>query len=1195
MKIVFVTISQSAINAFPQTAERCKKYDPSLELNVISVIDDLTATEMEEMQRDIIGADLTFIDLMGASVMTVKAVGEAASKARGHIVPFGSGCREYMRLGAFGGMGSGERPASSGGRRPSMGAEKSLNESKKPSMEAMKKMQNMAEKMGKIIPGKMRDMRNYSLMMKYFHNGTQNNYDNLILLILKEYGNIKKIKVEEPEIHPPITFFDFQNHRYHNDIREYEEAVSIDASSRGIALFFSATTYPIYAGKAVASMSKRLAEEFNVYAIAFTGNFAEVQKDLESALEKLKGRISLILNCMPFRLGAGPMGGDADAAVKMLEKLDLPYLHPFFLTRKTAEDWMRDARGCSVGETLISVILPELDGSQETMPIASLNRERRKGENEPIELDVIPERMEHLMRRVRALVRLRHLPNREKRVAILCYNYPPGESNLFGGAFLDTFKSIEKILQTLSAEGYHTHPLSSEELMSHFSMGGMVNEGKYESDYDRWTDFSPEDYKSTEEMDSFWGSKPGDIMTHKGKFLIPGIREGNVWIGLQPSRSKGINSSADYHDKTVPPHHQYAAYYQWLENVFQADVLIHVGTHGTLEFLKGKEIGMSGSCYPDFLVGSMPHIYLYYVGNPAEGVIAKRRSHANLVSYMPPVFVESGLHGALLELQTEFENYEHALILNPQAAEEMRGIIAEKAAKLGLSDDLHEMESELERYGRSLIPMGLHIFGEAYSNEEQLEYEKGISRLYRSNAQDGDEESGDKQTPEWRQMMDEALHRSKNAQRKEEMNGLLRALRGGYSAARLGGDIYRSMDVLPSGYNLYQFDPRLVPSRLAMKRGREICKGTLDLFFKEKNTYPESVAVILWGLETSRTQGETLGQILSYLGVELAPDSSPWKRKFRVIPIEELGRPRIDVTINICGFFRDMFPDIIDDLSDLFEKIRGLDEDESQNYLRKHSASQRIMLLEEGYSEEDAEALSAVRIFGPREGEYGTSLTGIIESKEWEKEEALGFAFTASLRHAYGRNLHGKKVQGLYESNLKAVEIVSQLRSSNEYEITDLDHYYEFFGGLAKSVELVRGAKARMYISDTTQGKNITETVNSAINRGLRTRVLNPKWSDALLSHHYHGGQEIAQRFENVMGLAATTGAVEQELFDDLEWTYVADEEMSRRMEENNPHAYMDVLEQMMEYYERGYWNASEEQLERIRRAYLRTEDAVEK
>lgn len=1193
MKIVFVTISQSAINAFSETNRKCKDFDPALDLKVISAIDELTAEETAEMHRSILNADLTFIDLMGAPVTTLHAVREAAAKAEGHIVPFGSGCREYMRLGAFGGMGS----AKGEGKMSS-------DESKKPSMESMKKMQNMAEKIGKIIPGKMRDMRNYSLMMKYFHHGTQKNYDNLILLILKEYGNIKGIKVEDPEIHPPITFFDFLNGRYLNALDMYEEAVEVNPERPGVAVFFSSTNYPIDTGKAVAAMSKRLSQEFNVYAIAFTGNFAEVRDDLENVLEKLKGKLSLLLNCMPFRLGAGPMGGDADSAVKLLERLDLPYLHPFFLTRKTTEDWMRDPRGCSVGETLISVILPELDGSQETMPVASLNRERRRGGSESIELDVIPERLEHLMKRVRALIRLRHLPNREKRVAILCYNYPPGESNLFGGAFLDTFKSIERILKTLVEEGYQTDALASEDLMKHFSMGGMVNDGKYESDYNAWTTFSPEEYRSTDETDRCWGRKPGNIMTHRGKILIPGIMEGNVWIGLQPSRGRGISTDSDYHDKSVPPHHQYAAYYQWIENVFRADVLIHVGTHGTVEFLKGKEIGMSGSCYPDLLIGSMPHIYLYYVGNPAEGVVAKRRSHANLVSYMPPVFVESGLHGELLELQTELENYEHTRNLNPQAEAEMRGILVEKAKKLGLSEDLHEMESELLRYQSSLIPMGLHIFGEAYSDDEQAEYEKGVLRMYRISeeheeaggaTEDNALKPGAGRSPEHRGGLPiDVAEKLKSAQKREEMNGLLRALRGGYSAARLGGDIYRSLDVLPSGFNLYQFDPRLVPSKLAMKRGREICRGTLDLFLKEKASYPESIAVILWGLETSRTQGETLGQILAYLGVELAPDSSSWNRKFRVIPIEELNRPRIDVTVNICGFFRDMFPDIIEDLSDVFEQVLALDETEEQNYLKKHSAAQRLMLLEDGYSEAEADEFSKIRMFGPREGEYGTSLTGLIESKEWEKEEALGFAFTASLRHAYTRTLHGKEIAGLYETNLKAVEIVSQLRSSNEYEITDLDHYYEFFGGLAKSVEMVRGSKAQMYISDTTQGKNVTETVNSAINRGLRTRVLNPKWSDALLSHQYHGGQEIAQRFENVMGLAATTGAVEQELFHDLEASYVADEEMSRRMEENNPHAYMDILEQMMEYYERGYWDASEEQLDRIRKAYLRVEDSVE-
>ena len=352
--------------------------------------------------------------------------------------------------------------------------------------------------------------------------------------------------------------------------------------------------------------------------------------------------------------------------------------------------------------------------------------------------------------------------------------------------------------------------------------------------------------------------------------------------------------------------------------------------------------------------------------------------------------------------------------------------------------------------------------------------------------------------------------------------------------------------------------------------------------------------MILWGLETSRTQGETIGQIMAYLGARLAKGNSAWNPKYELIPIEELGRPRIDVTINICGFFRDLFPNIIDNLDDLLHLVNEADETDGQNYMKANSKKLYAYLTDRGYDHDEAERLSVTRIFGPREGEYGTGITSIIETKAWEKEEQIGSRFLTSLHYAYNRKERGGDMGDLYEQNLKSVEIVSQVRDNNEYEITDLDHYYEFFGGLAKSVEMVRGQKAVMLITDTTGAVPVTETAEKAVAKGIRTRVLNPKWIDGMLAHKYHGAQKIADRFENVMGLAATTGAVEQWIYNDLCAKYAQDKEMRRRMAENNPYAYMDILEQMEEYSRRGYWNADKEQLEAIRQAYLETENRIE-
>ena len=772
--------------------------------------------------------------------------------------------------------------------------------------------------------------------------------------------------------------------------------------------------------------------------------------------------------------------------------------------------------------------------------------------------------------------------------------------------------------------------------MSDFINGGLVNTGKY-SDDDKMLRYSLADYKKflngfadRDSVVNAWGEPGGDIMTDdNGDFLIPAAVYGNVLVGIQPSRGLHEDNDKLYHDKSLPPHHQYIAFYRYLHDKFGADAVIHVGTHGTLEFLKGKECGMSGTCYPDMLLYDTPHFYLYYCGNPAEATIAKRRSHAALVGYQPPVFIQSGLYGEYAELAKMLDDYHHQLAFSKSAADEVKQNIAALAEKLSLPTDMEELESELYRLNSSLIPKGLHIFGQAYSDEEAQCYVRELLKKPHDDTPSlcdiaaeelgidlvGAEEKGGEPLRKINALAEEYLDkyfagesvpeklsrtieygRKKYAEVKQnaENEQLLNALSGGYIPAKAAGDIYRSPEVLPSGYNLYQFDQRFVPTLTAYQRGARAAENTIKTYFDKYGHYPNSTAVILWGLETSRTQGETIGQIMAYLGARLAKGNSAWNPKYELIPIEELGRPRIDVTINICGFFRDLFPNIIDNLDDLLHLVNEADETDGQNYMKANSKKLYAYLTDRGYDHDEAERLSVTRLFGPREGEYGTGITSIIETKAWEKEEQIGSRFLTSLHYAYNRKERGGDMGDLYEQNLKSVEIVSQVRDNNEYEITDLDHYYEFFGGLAKSVEMVRGQKAVMLITDTTGAVPVTETAEKAVAKGIRTRVLNPKWIDGMLAHKYHGAQKIADRFENVMGLAATTGAVEQWIYNDLCAKYAQDKEMRRRMAENNPYAYMDILEQMEEYSRRGYWNADKEQLEAIRQAYLETENRIE-
>ncbi len=1157
MNICFISVSPSALKALNLVETELRELQLAFNLKLFNAIDEMTPSQLNEMIETIKNYDLVFIDLMGAPPQIQDAVNSASAAASGHIVAYGASSKQHMRLGKF-------------------SMQNMSKKGKKTNAAAIKKMQHMAENIGKVIPGKMHDMRNYSLMSKYFQYGGRENYKNLLLLILKEYGAAKGLKVADPIVPATLSYYDIADDIFYKDLADYRMIMQYPKRQNSVIVLFSALVYPMDTRVAVKALCQMLAIDFDVYAVAVNGDFCDYHAPLKQLTDLLQSELAAFINCMPFRLGAGPMGGDVDLALAYLEQLNVPYLHPYFLTRRTKAQWLADARGCSSGEALISLLLPELDGAIEMMPIAALSDDDYNSKtNNAVELQPIAERLERFVSRVDALVKLRSLDNSQKRIALICYNYPAGESNLFGAAFLDTFQSIENILQHLKIAGYQTDALSKAQLIQVFGAGGMVNDGCYANHYDNWLKYSAKNHKSDEDVERAWGKAPGSIMVDDGEFLIPGIVLGNVFVGLQPARST-VGDEATYHDKSLPPHHQYCAYYQWLKSEFKADALIHVGTHGTLEFLKGKEIALSGDCWPDKLIANLPHIYLYYCGNPAEAIVAKRRSRAQLISYMPPVFIESGLYGEMLDLATELENYQQTLTLQPEAAAAALPIITQMAQRLGLPPEIDALEYSLQRYGEALVPDGLHVFGKGYDKAQYDQYIRGMLSV----------QSADYNA--------EIIARAAGAQSCHEIAGLLNALNGGYTKVRLAGDVYRNPEVLPTGYNLYQFDPRLVPSSLAMARGKVLCDNTLELYKRDNGCYPKRVAVVLWGLETARTQGETVGQILSYIGAELKPGTSIWQRKYRIIPIAELGRPRIDVTINICGFFRDMFADLLESLSDLFVKVQQLDERDDDNYLKCHYREQKNHLLDYGYAQSEVDDYAAARIFGPAEGEYASNLTELISMENWQTEAELGAAFSDNLQYIYSRRLHGKVIEGLYRQNLKDVAVVSQVRFDNEYEITDLDHYYEFFGGLAKSVELACGKKVALYISDTTRAETITETVDAAINRGLRTRLLNPRWQAGLLAHDYHGVQKIAKRFENVLGLAATTGAVTAQLFDDLEHCYVADVELSRKMAENNPHAYIDILNRLMEYYQRGYWQASAAQLERIRQTHFRIENHLE-
>ena len=1006
----------------------------------------------------------------------------------------------------------------------------------------------------------------------------------------------------------PITLEEF------NSAEEFFQGRRRNLSRSCIVITYSGNSYPTRTIETVRMLFEKMSEFADVLPIAMSSYDARHIPMMKSLI----GDPDAIVNVLPFRFMAGPMGGDAVSAMELLREIDVPHLSPFFLTKTSRDEWLSNKSGTNPMEFMLNIFLPELDGALCTIPIG-FNDETYQIDAYGISVtEIVPleDRVNRIVGKVRNYINLRNKLNSDKKVAILSYNYPPGEGNLFGGSFLDSLSSLSSILNMLSSEGYVTKEMSSDEILDYFLRNGILNDGQWMPPSDEM--LTHDNYQThLNNVSRVWGRPPGDIMVKNGKYMIPGIINGNVFIGLQPARtSDSRNNSSSYHDSELPPHHQYMAMYDWIRNVFKADAIIHLGTHGTLEFLPGKESALSSDCYPDLLIDDSVHIYIYYAGNPSEAMIAKRRAHACLLSYMPPPFMKSDIYGDLLDLEEAIAEYRESINIDSGRGQSLLKIIESKALSMRLPTDITELEDELLSIRESLIPRGLHTFGKAFEREEAEHYaiqsmqfphenivplEKlidpiihDIEEIYHNYYRESyiSEHLQNDDIANTLDFMKNLVIRSSNT---DELDNLKRALEGKFIDVKPGGDILKDPEILPTGYNIVQFNPDRIPTLAAFERGRQAAEDAIRQYRKNTGEYPHGAALILWGLETSRTRGLTIGQICSYLGLRMIRTSGDFLSRFEIIPIEELGRPRIDVTVSMCGFFRDMFPNLVNGLCELFSFISSLDESVNDNYCKEATRRNREFLKSMGCVDDEVDDLSECRLFGPARGEYGTSMTNLVNNSSWTSEEELGNSFTDSLRYAYTRSLQGHDSQGLLRFNHQNVQVISQVRDSADRELIDLDHYYEFLGGLSKSVEMANnGKKSSVFVIDASRAVVRTQDVRRSIERGVRTRLLNPKWIDGLLDVKYHGTQQINERFENVLGLASTVGGVDSGVFSDMLDCYVRDPDVRRRVSENNNWAYMAMIDRLFEANSRGYWDATEEEMDLLKNAYLESEELAE-
>ena len=1072
-----------------------------------------------------------------------------------------------------------------------------------------KKFSELTKKLGRVLPfGRLKDMRNWVLAQEYYTEGDAENLKNLILFLLKNYAGVKRIKkVPKPKSQLSFGLYAPKEGFYKN-FEEFKRKIRYNEKQPTIGLLLYGGMHFNDTKPIADALYDYLKNDINIIPI-----FSKVEYNIE-AINKYLKNIDLLLNLQYFRIHGGPYGGTPEPTYEFLQDVDVPVIIGLRAYDTDIEKWSESKQGINPLEIVLGVTLPELDGSIEPIFVAGLESVKDPKLGKVKQIRVLDDRIEKLGERIKKWLVLRSKPNSEKHLAIITYNYPPGEGNLANAGYLDVFKSLGIFLKNLKKSRYVVDiPGDIKEL---FLKNGMVNSPDYLqksgmkvhiSEYLSW--FKSLSKTVQDVIIKHWGKPPGNIMVDRDYILIPGIILGNIFLGIQPSRGVHEDPDKAYHDKDLPPHHQYLAFYFYLEKQFNADAIVHFGMHGTLEFTKGKEVALSSECFPDILIGNLPHIYYYWVGNTSESTIAKRRSYALCISHKSPPMKSSGLYQDYIILEDLLNQYEE------DKNKITREMIAETANKLHLPLKISELRKELYRMKRRLIPYGLHIIDRKSSNEELVDYLFGVLRIDREfpsilkllaeergidwakikGTKNADEiEIKTKKIienilagkpPKWLPKGYETFARDiiNRSQKSFESYNLLHALEGKYILPSRGGDPIRDPEVYPSGRAMYAFDPRFIPTVAAEVRGIKAANLLIDTYLKKFGRYPESVGIILWGFETMKTGGDTIATILSLLGVRIKHKKNVWFKELEIIPLDELKRPRIDVVVNICGIFRDTFGIHIDLINRSFDAVSKQNEPLRNNFIKKHYFNMKDNLND----------FALARIFGPSPTEYATSMRTLVESGSWNDEKDLVKSYDNSISYAYFKG-RVEKNDLAFSNILKSIDVVTQERDNTEYEVTDLDHYYEFLGGLSRTVQDKKGEKAEVLVMDSTEEDVVVEDLKITIERATRTRILNPRWLEGMLKHDFHGAKNVKDRVEYLLGFAATTGKVENWVFNDVADTLIFDEDMRKKLQTNNPYATLKMSELLMESNRRGYWKVKKEKLNELQNVILNMEGEVE-
>jgi magnesium chelatase subunit H len=1298
LKVVYVVLESQYQSALSAAVHSINQNNPNLAIEISGyLIEELRDSEnYKDFQRDVANANIFIASLIFLEDLADKVVA-AVEPHRDNLdvaVVFPS-MPQVMRLNKMGSFSMAQLGQSKSAIAQFM--RKRKEKSGSGFQDGMLKLLQTLPKVLKYLPmDKAQDARNFMLSFQYWLGGSSENLTNFLLMLAEKYVlKGQKLSFQEPVTYPDMGVWHPLAPQMFEDVKEYlnwyNSRGDISADLKDplapcIGLVLQRTHLVTGDDAHYVAMVQEL-EAMGARVIPVFAGGLDFSKPVDAYFYDTSVKVNhaivdTVVSLTGFALVGGPARQDHPKAIESLKRLNRPYMVALPLVFQTTEEWQDSDLGLHPIQVALQIAIPELDGAIE--PIILSGRDGATGK-----AIALQDRIEAIAQRALKWANLRRQPKLEKKVAITVFSFPPDKGNVGTAAYLDVFGSIYEVMKALKQNGYDLPelPSSAMELMQEVIHDAQAQYNSPElniaykmsvEQYERLTPY----YQRLEEN---WGPAPGHLNSDGQNLLIYGKQFGNVFIGVQPTFGYEGDPMRLLFSRSASPHHGFAAYYTYLEHIWKADAVLHFGTHGSLEFMPGKQMGMSGDCYPDSLIGKIPNLYYYAANNPSEATIAKRRSYAETISYLTPPAENAGLYKGLKELSELIGSYQ--TLKDTGRGIQIVNTIMDKCRLVNLDKDIalpeidaKDMSAEerdtlvgsvyrrLMEIESRLLPCGLHVIGKPPSAEEAIATLVNIASLDRNEEEllslpriiansinrdiDHIYKNNDKGILEDVQLLQditlatraavaalvkeqtdadgrvslvsklnffnmgkkepwiEALHQAgyskvdpeaikplfeylefclKQVCADNELGALLKGLEGEYVLPGPGGDPIRNPDVLPTGKNIHALDPQSIPTAAAVKSAKIVVDRLLARQRAESGNWPETIACVLWGTDNIKTYGESLAQIMWMVGVKPVPDALGRVNKLELISLEELGRPRVDVVINCSGVFRDLFINQMNLLDKAVKMAAEADEPLEMNFIRKHALEQAE---EMGINLRQA----ATRVFSNASGSYSSNINLAVENSTWESESELQDMYLARKSFAFTSDNPGTMEQSrkIFETALKTAEVTFQNLDSSEISLTDVSHYFD--SDPTKVVASLRGdgKTPASFIADTTTANAQVRTLSETVRLDARTKLLNPKWYEGMLSHGYEGVRELSKRLVNTMGWSATAGAVDNWIYEDTNTTFIQDEEMRQRLMNLNPHSFRKVVSTLLEVNGRGYWETSESNLELLRELYQEVEDRIE-